>query len=153
MIQLLLLLLSRFSRLRLCATPETAAHQAPLSLGFSRQEHWSGLPFPSSVRVTFHPHAFQRPSPAYCVPLSWPRKLMLSWQHQFIIIHRPYFNFLHLFKNVFYSCCAFCFSIQNLLSGHIQKWFHLFYLGMLLFKRWLWELIRNADSRAPPQTQ
>ena len=40
-------LLSRFSRVRLCATPETAAHQAPPSLGFSRQEHWSGLPFPS----------------------------------------------------------------------------------------------------------
>ena len=36
---LLLLLLSRFSRVRLCATPETAAHQAPPSLGFSRQEH------------------------------------------------------------------------------------------------------------------
>ena len=37
---LLLLLLSRFSHVRLCATP---------SLGFSRQEHWSGLPFPSPV--------------------------------------------------------------------------------------------------------
>ena len=45
----LLLLLSRFSRARLCATPDTAAHQAPPSLGFSRQEHWSGLPFPSPV--------------------------------------------------------------------------------------------------------
>ena len=43
----LLLLLSRFSRVRLCATPKTEAHQAPLSLGLSRQEHWSGLPFPS----------------------------------------------------------------------------------------------------------
>ena len=41
----LLLLLSRSSRVRLCATPETAAHQDPPSLGFSRQEHWSGLPF------------------------------------------------------------------------------------------------------------
>ena len=41
----LLLLLSRFSRVRLCVTPQTAAHQAPPSLGFSRQEHWSGLPF------------------------------------------------------------------------------------------------------------
>ena len=40
------LLLSRFSRVQLCATPETAAHQALLPLGFSRQEHWSGLPFP-----------------------------------------------------------------------------------------------------------
>ena len=44
-----LLLLSRFSRVRLCATPETAAHQAPPSLGFSRQEHWSRLPFPSPI--------------------------------------------------------------------------------------------------------
>ena len=43
---MLLLLLSHFRRVRLCATPQTAAHQAPLSLGFSRQEHWSGLPFP-----------------------------------------------------------------------------------------------------------
>ena len=43
------MLLSRFSRVRLCATPETAAHQAPPSLGFSRQEHWSGLPFPSPM--------------------------------------------------------------------------------------------------------
>ena len=36
---LLLLLLSRFSRVRLCVTPETAAHQAPPSLEFSRQEY------------------------------------------------------------------------------------------------------------------
>ena len=47
---LLLLLLSRFSRVRLGATPETAACQAPSSLGFSRQEHWSGLPFPSPMQ-------------------------------------------------------------------------------------------------------
>ena len=45
----LLLLLSRFSHVRLCATPKTAAHQAPPSLGFSRQEHWRGLPFPSPM--------------------------------------------------------------------------------------------------------
>ena len=60
---MLLLLLSHFSRVRLCVTPEMAAHQAPPSLGFSRQEHWSappslgfsrqehwsGLPFPSPL--------------------------------------------------------------------------------------------------------
>ena len=45
----LLLLLSRFSHVRLCVTPETAAHQAPPSLGFSRQEPWSGSPFPSPM--------------------------------------------------------------------------------------------------------
>ena len=43
---LLLLLLSHVSRVRLCVTEKMAAHQTPLSLGFSRQEHWSGLPFP-----------------------------------------------------------------------------------------------------------
>ena len=35
------------SRVRLLATPQTAAHQAPLSMGFSRQEYWSGVPLPS----------------------------------------------------------------------------------------------------------
>ena len=51
---LLLLLLSHFSRVQLCATPWTAARQAPLSLGFSRQEYWSGLPFPSPVHACMH---------------------------------------------------------------------------------------------------
>ena len=44
---LLLLLLSRFSHVQLCATLSMAAHQGSLSLGFSRQEHWSGLPLAS----------------------------------------------------------------------------------------------------------
>ena len=44
-----MLLPSRFRNVRLCATLWTVAHQAPLSLGFSRQEHWSGLPFPSPM--------------------------------------------------------------------------------------------------------
>ena len=48
-IDILMLLLSCFSRVRLCVTPKTAAHQAPPSLGFSRKEHWSGLPFPSPM--------------------------------------------------------------------------------------------------------
>ena len=63
---LLLLLLSRFSRVRLCATPETAAHQAPPSLGFSRQEHWSGLPFPSPV------HESESEVAQWCLTLSDP---------------------------------------------------------------------------------
>ena len=39
-------MLSRFSRVQLFATLWTIAQQAPLSMGFSRQEHRSGLPFP-----------------------------------------------------------------------------------------------------------
>ena len=35
------------SRVRLFVTPWTVGHQAPLSMGFSRQEYWSGWPFPS----------------------------------------------------------------------------------------------------------
>ena len=35
------------SRVRLFATPWTAAYQAPPSMGFSRQEYWSGVPLPS----------------------------------------------------------------------------------------------------------
>ena len=49
LMMLLLLRLSHVSRVRLCATPYMAAQQDPPSLGFSRQEHWSGLPFPSPM--------------------------------------------------------------------------------------------------------
>ena len=53
---LLLLLLSRFSCVPLCATPWTAANQAPLSTEFSRQEYWSGLPFPSPEEISSLSH-------------------------------------------------------------------------------------------------
>ena len=39
-------MLSHFSHVQLFETPRTIAHQAPLSTGFSRQDYWSGLPFP-----------------------------------------------------------------------------------------------------------
>ena len=44
-----LLLLCHFSNVWFFATPWTIAYQTPLSMGFSRQEYWSGLPFPSQV--------------------------------------------------------------------------------------------------------
>ena len=40
-------MLSHFIHVRLFATPWTVAHQAPLSMGFTRQEYWGGLPFPT----------------------------------------------------------------------------------------------------------
>ena len=40
------------SRVQLFVTPWTVAHQAPLSMGFPRQEYWSGLPFPSPGDLT-----------------------------------------------------------------------------------------------------
>ena len=67
----LLLLLSCFSRVRLCVTPYTAANQAPPSLGFSRQEHWSGLPFPSPM------HESESEAAQSCPTLSDPRDCSL----------------------------------------------------------------------------
>ena len=46
------------SHVRLLATPWTAAHWAPLSVGFSRQEYWSGVPLPS-------PHKGLRPAKSF----------------------------------------------------------------------------------------
>ena len=46
--------LSHFSRVQLFVTPWTVARQAPLSMGFSRREYWSGLPFPPQ-RILPHP--------------------------------------------------------------------------------------------------
>ena len=42
------------SRVWILATPWTAAHQAPLSMGFSRQEYWSGVPLPSPMCMHSH---------------------------------------------------------------------------------------------------
>ena len=42
------------SRVRPSATPWTEAYQAHLSMGFSRQEHWSGVPLPSPIDLDIH---------------------------------------------------------------------------------------------------
>ena len=44
-----LVLAQSLSRVQLLATSWTAAYQAPLSMGFSRQEYWNGLPLPSPI--------------------------------------------------------------------------------------------------------
>ena len=53
------------SRVRLLATPWTAAYQAPPSMGFSRQEYWSGVPLPSpDIYTTVDKRCLKR---TYCV--------------------------------------------------------------------------------------
>ena len=83
----MLLLLSRFSRVQVCATPEMAAHQAPLSPGFSRQEHPSGLPFPSPMHES-EKWKVELPSVS---DSSWPHgvqrtRLLRPWDSKFINI-------------------------------------------------------------------
>ena len=65
---LLLLLLSRFSHVQLLATPWTAAYQAPPSMGFSRQEYWSGVPLPSLVSWPAAAKSLQS-CPTLCNPI------------------------------------------------------------------------------------
>ena len=65
-------MLSHFSRVQLCATPQTAAHQAPLSLEFSRQEHWSGGPLPPPTPLLRRFHVFARSCVAFRCAASWP---------------------------------------------------------------------------------
>ena len=69
---MLLLLLSHFSRVQLCMTPYTAAHQVPPSLGLPRQEHWSELPVPSPM------HESEKWK-VKVNSLSWVRLFMTPW--------------------------------------------------------------------------
>ena len=55
------------SHVRLLATPWTAAYRAPLSMGFSRQEYWSGVPLPSLTHIYYL--ALYRKSPNSCSSL------------------------------------------------------------------------------------
>ena len=63
---------SCFSRVQLFATPWTVALQVPLSMGFSRQEYWSGLPFPSPGDL---PNLGIRPGPPALQADSLPTEL------------------------------------------------------------------------------
>ena len=62
------------SCVRLLATPWTAAYQAPPTMGFSRQEYWSGVPLPSLIGVHISPPFWTSPYfPPYPIPLDWYR--------------------------------------------------------------------------------
>ena len=152
---LLLLLLSRFSRVRLCATSETAAHQAPLSLGFSREEHWSGLPFPSPmhesekwkwsrsvVSDSSRPHGLQ---PTMLLrPWDFPGKSTGVGCHCLLLPHYSYFlfvGFATLFKNKlkFYSQICIHFLIEWYLCSLVL----VFFLDTSLKLKWKLCIFQN----------
>ena len=108
------------SRVQLLVTPWSAAYQAPLSMGFSRQEHWSGVPLPS-------------PSfPFYCFPL-----------FPCLITKEDFFPLLAIFWNSAFKWAHLSFSplpLPSLLFSAVCKassynhfdLLHLFFLGMVL---------------------
>ena len=112
-------MLSRFSRVWLCATPQTAAHQAPPSPRSSRQEHWSGFPFPSPmhesekwkgsrsvVSDSQRPHGLQ------------PTRLLRPWDTGvgFSIVTQSYLTLCNPMDSL--QVC----SVHGILQARIPKW-------------------------------
>ena len=86
------------SHVRLFATPRTVAYQAPPSIGFSRQEYWSGVPFPSpgttkgKLKIYAATHVLS--PPPISVPLSPPDNHHAPFQSFFIQNTGSYITFL-----------------------------------------------------------
>ena len=76
------------SRVRLFATPWTVAHQVPLSMGFSRQEYWSGLPFPSPGESSQPRHGIH----VSCMD----RQILYQLSHK----GSPYINYTSIIKHL-----------------------------------------------------
>ena len=76
-------MLSCFSHVQFCAIPWTTAHQAPLSMGFYRQEYWSGLSWPSPGDLPnpgIEPVSLMLHWQTGSLPLAPPRKpLLVGW--------------------------------------------------------------------------
>ena len=122
---------SRFSRVRLFATPWTVAHQAPLSLGFSRPEYWSGLPCPPPG---------DRPHPG--IKLTSLLRL-LHWQVGSLIYHHQgsfslaSFNILSLFFVILITVSLGMFLFGFILydSGPQPFWKQGLVVGKTVFLR------------------
>ena len=127
-------MLSYFSRVRLCVTPQTAAHQAPPSLRFSRQEHWSGLTFPSPM------HESEK--------WKWSRSVVSDpqWPHW---LQPPGSSIHGIFQARVLEWGAIAFSIARDTWG--QNYFHHNAMMLLSFftliLSWIWvEFTHERDS-------
>ena len=93
-------MLSHFSRVQLFATLWSIARQAPLSMGFSRQEYWSGLPFPAPGDLPDPGIKFESPmSPALQAD-----SLLLSPGEAHVCIH--VYMYMHIFMCMHMHVCA-----------------------------------------------
>ena len=97
------------SRVWLLATPWTAAHQAPLSMGFSRQQYWSGVPLPSpfkSVTIAIF-HSYQ----LHVSVTQWKEKWLWSQSDLcFVFLLLPFYN---------------CVTLENYLNSLSHSFFQL----------------------------
>ena len=117
-----LLLLSHFSRVRLCATPEMTAHQVPPSLGFSRQEHWSGLPFPSPMHESENESEVAQSGPTLSNPMdcSLPGPSSMGFSRQEYWSGVPLSSPLILYAPLFLVTSSIMPSF-SLLKSHLSR--------------------------------
>ena len=105
------------SRVRLLATPCTAAHQAPPSMGFSRQEYWSGVPLPSPyniiVFIFFFPIWWIEDSILLFSYLAFPWQLMTL--KIFSCVDRTFISLL-------WNACSWIVPIFLILASFIPYW-------------------------------
>ena len=127
------------SHVRLLATPWAAAHQALLSLGFSRQEHWCGLPFPSPMHESekwkwshsimpdsSRPHGLQ---PTMLLrPLDFPGKNTGVGCHCLLQLYMHYIFFIHSSVNGHLGCFH-VLAIVN--SATIKIGVHVYFQNMV----------------------
>ena len=97
------------SRVRLLATPWTAVYQAPPSMGFSRQEYWSGLPLLSPRFAWLGEYSFLFSQKSLFLTMYWIislwRKEALGSEHGGVIITVCFCNFLQKFVIIYKFCC------------------------------------------------
>ena len=114
------------SRVWLLATPWTAAYQAPLSMGFSRQEYWSGVPLPSPLHLLIHSLTLKGSKRTYC-NTGWWQAVMSVLFHDPSLIPLD-LGVAHLISdpNMFWSCTCkmyfahFMHDLNLLLSFHVM---------------------------------
>ena len=88
------------SRVRLLATPWTTAYQAPLSMGFSRQEYWSGVPLPSAEEISSLSHSVVF---LYFFALIAEEGFLISFCHSLELCIQMFISFLFSFAFRFFS--------------------------------------------------
>ena len=101
--------LSHSSRVRLFATPWTVAHQAPLSMGFPRQEYWSGVPLPSPWDWTQGSHK----------PTVWD---VSNWESMKIMRESLYVSHWQVDSLGVLEMPAFSWGVQGMLGEGIHIW-------------------------------
>ena len=109
------------SRVRLFETPWSAAYQAPPSMGFSRQEYWSGVPLPSSTKTWKQPKCLS--------PDEWMKKM----RHMYIVMWEVFWV-----SKVFFWLLRLMISIMpkhRAFNGYIiSSFFKVLYFHIPTFK-------------------